>query len=177
MAKERRYLTAENGGMDLINIQAYGDALRSTWAKRNNPGLWSTILKSNSVLNFESLYTTTNTLHAMHWPLHHITNAFQNVCIQHGKQSGTRLVHTPIKYLQTCKIKQGRTKLETFAPTKLNLPALYVNKDVVNITLRSLSIESYIKNEGKCKIIFEHDLTAILDLDSVSNTKKKVLHK
>ena len=48
IAADRRYIEAKKGGTELIKIQDYGDALRTSWAKRDNKGLWSSILKGET---------------------------------------------------------------------------------------------------------------------------------
>jgi hypothetical protein len=46
ISTDKRYLTAEEGGLGMINIENYGEALRCSWFKRIGKGLWSNILLS-----------------------------------------------------------------------------------------------------------------------------------
>ena len=167
VAADRRYIEAKKGGTELIKIQDYGDALRTSWAKRDNKGLWSSILKGETTNQYESIYTTSGTLHKMHWPLKHITNAFERFCVKHAKQNDTTKFYTPIKYLEIIEHKIGRKKATNHTPKKHDLPAIFIKDTAVNTTLRDLSLSLHLKNTNKPKIIFANDLDTLLGLDTI----------
>ena len=93
IAADRRYLEPEEVGLQLINFKNYGDALILAWVIRDTDGIWSTILGTE---RYESVYKESNTIHDMHWPLLHITDAFKNFYIKPGthKNYNTHLLNT-----------------------------------------------------------------------------------
>ena len=46
MAEKRRYLSPKKGGMGCIKLTVYANALRCSWYKRIENGLWSDILQA-----------------------------------------------------------------------------------------------------------------------------------
>ena len=61
----------------------------------------------------------------MHWPLLHMTVAFENFCNKFRQTGDTQKSYTPIKYLKIIEIKKGKFEYQK----KINIPAIQISNN------------------------------------------------
>jgi hypothetical protein len=91
MAKDRRYLPPNEGGMGAINIITYANSLRCSWYKRINSGLWSDILMAKVEKKENCCFIRPKDIHQMHISILPIVKAFEALQAKFLEKGGATL--------------------------------------------------------------------------------------
>ena len=104
MAKDRRYLPPNEGGMGAINITIYANSLRCSWYKRINSGLWSDILMAKVEKKENCCFIRPKDIHQMHISILPIVKAFEALQAKFLEEGGTTArLNTPLDQLAPIK--------------------------------------------------------------------------
>jgi hypothetical protein len=77
MAKDRRYLQTNKGGMGAIKITIYANSLRCSWYKRINCGFWSDILMAKVYKKENCCFIRSKGIHQIHRSILPVVKAFE----------------------------------------------------------------------------------------------------
>ena len=166
MAKERRYLTPEQGGMGAIHIETYANSLRCAWAKRIRSGLWSDILLSKVDNQENCCFIRTKDIHKMHISILPIVKAFSKLQENFVDTQGAQAkMSTPLDQLDlVIDTKQRRQKQSRTKPTRKTHPILYKGTKICELTGKILSrVETL--SDATPKIKTDQELWQILGIE------------
>jgi hypothetical protein len=154
MAKDRRYLPPNEGGMGAINITTYAHSLRCSWYKRINSGLWSDILMAKVENKENCCFIRPKDIHPMHISILPIVKAFEALQVKFLNDGGTTArINTPLDQIALIKRPATRTRKEEWSkPTRTTHPFLFKKGKICEITGSMLTTpDSTYSNSPKLK--------------------------